>query len=342
MKIAQPFFGSVVAAVFFHLPWPIDALTDGEATNFDEIAHVADIDDITCKANTTATPFYAIGHHMLYKSDVIAAFNHGANAIEVDMTPHPEGWYADHGILGFHNNWTRGDTTEDIFRTVVDQRTNLSKPATFVWLDMKKPDLYPEPNHPGSIQNLQKLGRSILQQAGVRVFYGFYGDQVTGNAFRFIAKNLNSNEVIGVDGNASDAEDACFNQGNLKPEDHKCIMSKGCFMLNSFLADIAVFLKQCNYFGDCGSASQDICPQLSLAAQQKKFQKVFGWTISSGNKDEASRLISKANVDGLIYGFPATRYTDSLETRSTFEMIAQLLRDTKGKRCLATAQNSPW
>ncbi|OAQ65073.1 phospholipase D [Pochonia chlamydosporia 170] len=196
-------------------------------------------------------------------------------------------------------------------------------------LYLKNPDYNPDPNANTSIEGLRKLARDILQPAGVKVLYGFYGSQVTERSYRVIRDGLNENESIGVDG----APYAVGGEFTLNgPQDiKKRVMSTGLY--NPMF-----------YFGDCNDActSTSICPRLRCAAESKVMGKVFGWTISRNRAEQATKMMGEAHVDGRIYGFVATHYYDHADTRAALGIITDWLAKNKDKRYLATVNDQPW
>ncbi|KAF5122031.1 Sphingomyelinase D [Metarhizium anisopliae] len=266
-------------------------------------------------------PFFAIAHRVLMDYGVRDALNHGANALEIDMTAWSKQWYADHdGTLT-----SRGHTAEHMFRAIAQER-RAGKPAIFVWLDLKNPD-YCDNRYPAcNIEALRNLARDILQPAGVKVLYGFYSSQTSKRAYQVISRGLNSNEAIGIDGNVGDANQVFNSQGPASIK-HR-VYSKGLF-------DPAW------NFGNCKSSGNQICPQLREGAESRNFGKVFGWTIAENNRKQADQLMS-VGVDGLIYGFVATHYYDHPDTRAARKIIADWLSKNKDKAYLATLRDQPW
>ncbi|OAQ60077.1 phospholipase D [Purpureocillium lilacinum] len=251
------------------------------------------------------------------------ALEHGANALEIDVTAWKQGWWADHdGTLTSY-----GDAVETIFRTIANER-RLGKNVIFVWLDIKNPDEFDASNRQASIEALQSLAREHLEQAGVRVLYGFSGESaVRGRAYGVIRQGLNDYEAIAVDGDSNFASKSfeALGPANIAQR----VMSKGLF--NPTLN-----------FGDCASQTSGICPQLRIAAGSGSFGKVFGWTIAKYNMNQAAQLMSDAHADGLIYGFVATHYYDHADTRKAFRILQDWLDKNGEKRHLATISDKPW
>ncbi|KJK83644.1 hypothetical protein H634G_00877 [Metarhizium anisopliae BRIP 53293] len=266
-------------------------------------------------------PFFAIAHRVLMDYGVRDALNHGANALEIDMTAWSKQWYADHdGTLT-----SRGHTAEHIFKAIAHER-RAGKPAIFVWLDLKNPDYCDERYPACNIEALRNLARDILQPAGVKVLYGFYSSQTSKRAYQVISRGLNSNEAIGIDGNVGEANRVFNSQGPASIK-HR-VYSKGLF-------DPAW------NFGNCKSSGNQICPQLRQGAESRNFGKVFGWTIAEDNRKEADQLMS-VGVDGLIYGFVATHYYDDPDTRAARKILADWLSKNQDKAYLATLRDQPW
>ncbi|WEW54876.1 PI-PLC domain-containing protein [Emydomyces testavorans] len=281
----------------------------------------ANVSDISARNAAGARPFYAIAHRVLMDYGVRDALKHGANAIEIDMTARKDGWYADHD----GTPTSAGDTAEKIFKTIAEQR-QAGKNILFVWLDLKNPNYNGDANSKTSIEGLRTLARMILEPASVKVLYGFYGRVDNSRAYKIIRDNLNENEAIAVDGDADQVQEM-FQTGG--PSDtKKRVMSNGLF--NPALK-----------FGDCESGS-GICVELRKAAASKAFGKVFGWTVAENNSDQATAMMSKADVDGIIYGFVATHYYDHANTRASLRIITDWLDENKDKRYLAKIGDQPW
>ncbi|CAF9930806.1 MAG: hypothetical protein HETSPECPRED_007713 [Heterodermia speciosa] len=153
-------------------------------------------------------PFHVIGHRVLVKQGVYDALNSGINALEIDITAQPEGWWADHD----GNALSRGRTT------------------SFVWLEIKNPDAF-NPFLPGerngSIKELRNLARKVSQTHGIHVLYGFY--YTKSNAYRSLQGKLNSPEAINLNGKTQDALQGFQTQGLSQVE--KRVMSHGYFHL---------------------------------------------------------------------------------------------------------------
>ena len=113
-------------------------------------------------------PIYAIAHRVIRTSAVTAALDHGANAIEIDLAPEKNGWYADHDGKGT----TAGGTAREVLEFMAKQRDN-GKPLTFVWLDVKDPDTCKK-DEPCSIEALRDIVHDTLGKSGVRALWGFY------------------------------------------------------------------------------------------------------------------------------------------------------------------------
>lgn len=295
---------------------------------FDQPQHVlggstSDLD--TGKNLNNARPFYAIAHRVLTVGGAGAAVQHGANAMEIDMTAWKKGWWADHdGTITSY-----GDTAEDMFRTIADLRRE-GKTINFVWLDIKNPD-YCDPDSSTwrlcSIDELRDLARLYLEPVGVRVLYGFYGSTVKGRAYRRIFQGLNSNEALNINGEASEVTEAF--QRNGEPEKGRRVMSYGYFNLPF-------------QFGNCGEKRYYTCTELRQGAEGGSFGQVFGWTAATGQHWQVDKLVGTAGVDGLIYGFKATYYYDHADTRNTVALIREVVGEYSDRRYIARQEDEPW
>lgn len=276
---------------------------------------------------TAARPFYAIAHRVLTAEGVKDALSNGANALEIDMTPYKDGWWANHnGIFGVR---LTDYTAKQMFETIAAERT-AGKPVTFVWLDIKAADWCPI-NDPAwqhcSVIALQNLARQILEPVGVRVMYGIYkpGEK----AIKFLRNNLNSNEAFNLDGTAAEVAQQFANGG---PADkRKRVMSYGWHTIREG-------------FGDC-SEPQDAkktCTQLRLGASSGEFGNVFGWTVQKNHAWQVNMVLDKTEIEGLIYGFDHTSYYDHPDVREALSHITLWLKKNPQRRYLAGASDYPW
>ncbi|PHH90360.1 hypothetical protein CDD83_3883 [Cordyceps sp. RAO-2017] len=265
-------------------------------------------------------PFYAIAHRVLMCYGVRDALWHGANALEIDVQPWKDRWYADHdGTLT-----SKGDSVEAMFRTAAAER-RAGKNLVFVWLDIKNPDWCDRNWRTCNIEALRNLARRILQPAGIRVLYGFYNPH--GRAFDIIRGSLNKYEALSLDDNAGYARNVFLRRG---PSDiKKRVLTRGLFFPSIS-------------FGKCLGNGYEICPQLRRAAESKMFGKVFGWTITKFQKTQAELLMSQAKVDGLIYGFMQTHYYDHKDTRLSLAFLTTWIQDHPDDHYLATVRDIPW
>ncbi|UNI18399.1 Sphingomyelin phosphodiesterase D [Purpureocillium takamizusanense] len=274
-------------------------------------------------------PFYAIAHRVLTSKGAKVALDHGANALEIDLTAWSkrnlwakrDEWWADHD--GFAAS--AGDTAKNLFTTIAEERRH-GKGVIFVWFDIKNPD-YCDLQQPGcGIKALQELARNILQPAGVRVLYGFSGKDIHKGGYRYVRDSLNDNEAIGIDGKLNDALE------RIKYGPPRQVFSKGLFN-NNFFFRLA--------FGNCRDDNKT-CSQLRKAVESKKFKHVFGWTLSQGQQRIAHELLGIAGVDGIIYGHVMSHYSDSNNARATLGLLTDWLKNHPERLYMATVNDSPW
>ncbi|CAH0056154.1 unnamed protein product [Clonostachys solani] len=273
---------------------------------------------------TSSRPFYAIAHRVLSSYGVEAAVQHGANALEIDMTAWKQGWWADHdGHLTSY-----GDKAEDLFK-VIRRLRERGETIIFVWLDLKNPD-WCDPDDPKwrlcSIDALRDLARSILEPVGVQVLFGFYENQVGGKAFRRVRDGLNAREAIDIEGTRALVRSSFL---KFPVPKQQSIMSYGWGLLEAG-------------FGDCQEKEYKTCTELRQAVEMDAFGKVFSWTLTHDQSWYGDKLMGTARVDGLIYGAPATEYKDNGYNRDTFTFIFKWLRYHDGFRHLATQSEKPW
>ncbi|KAL8765860.1 MAG: hypothetical protein Q9203_006271 [Teloschistes exilis] len=73
-----------------------------------------------------------------------------------------------------------------------------------------------------------------------------------------------------------------------------------------------------------------------------KFGKVFGWTATVGQGDYVAKELDIAGVDGIIYGFKASNYDDTTDTRAAVNDIIGWVKNHSDRRFIATNNNPPW
>lgn len=257
-------------------------------------------------------PFFAIAHRVLSDYGIRAALSHRANAIEIDMTAWPGGWWADHDGLPT----SAGDTAEKMFQNIAEER-KAGKNIIFVWLDLKNPDYEPNAGRRTSVEGLRRLAREILQPVGVKVVYGFYKSTIGKRAYESIRGGLNANEGLNVDGVVTMVE----KELQSLPRGQR-VYSNGFFdLVLKFDGPLA---------------------NLTAASKSGSFGKVFGWTLANHNdKTKVARLVNNAHVDGLMYGFKHTEYYDDPETRAAFADIIRTIQAGDRYR-LANINDDPW
>ncbi|KAF4440826.1 Phospholipase D [Fusarium acutatum] len=283
-----------------------------------------DFDNILPGLGTRAVkkPFYAIAHRCNDISAVQRAVNDGANALEMDLfSEGKDGWWASHD--GPSKN---GNRAKEMFDAVAAHR-KAGKAITFVWLDLKNPDAC-DPGKPAewgcSIAALRDLARQILEPQGVRVLYGFYGNE-NGNAYRLLQSGLTVNEALNVDGRSAPLQQFFNNKG---PSDvPKRVASYGWMNLKEG-------------FGDC-TESGDVhltCTQLRQEVISGKFGKVFSWTAVVDQVQLVQKLMG-VGIDGIIYGLDGAPYGGS--ATQALAQIRSSLAQNGGYRYAGISDN-PW
>lgn len=265
-------------------------------------------------------PFYAIAHRVLMDYGVRAALDHGANAIEVDMYAWRDAWYADHN--GFPTS--KGHSARHMFQTIAAEH-RAGRKVAFVWLDIKNPDYCGRSQPRCNIEALRDLARQLLLPAGVGVLYGFYGDKA--QALPLLRANLTAGEAINIDGPVAKVL-AAFRSSATPPRQQR-VMSRGLFFPRLT-------------FGSCRGSGPGICPDLRRAAASAELGQVYGWTVSRWTRPQAWAMMAEADVDGLIYGFPATHYYDHPDVRRSLAYLTQWLADHPTRRYLAAGDLPPW
>ncbi|KKZ60534.1 hypothetical protein EMCG_04813 [[Emmonsia] crescens] len=265
------------------------------------------------------------------------AIAHGANSVEVDIAAYKEGWWADHDISG--KSW--GDSLEDMFKAIAKE----NKTIAFVWLDLKTPNMCSgkscnkdvldpskcKSNEKCSMQSLQKLAQKILNPAGVRILYGFFGAGATDSAgFNYIQGNLKAGEAICLSGEVENVLKVYKKKASgVKPQQK--VMDYGYSQLEKG-------------FGNCTEKGYNTCAGLRNGAQARdkgNLQRVFGWTSRVGDGKRVAQLLDQGHVDGIIYGFAITRYYHHKESESAARDITQHVKNGT-TRYMATGADKPW
>jgi sphingomyelin phosphodiesterase D len=270
-------------------------------------------------------PVYAIAHRVLMTTGVWDALNDGANALEIDMTPSEEGWYAQHDF-GW---WSRGDTAETMFQTIAEAATQ-GRDVTFVWLDLKGADDYLPEHGPdskkGTIQALRELAAKYLEPVGVKVLYGFRtGDE---KALTTIASSIKGFEAVNMNGVAQKCLKVFSNKA-ASVDNAKLVMSYGYAFLS-------------RQFGNCHEDGFNTCTELRKAHEMNKFGKVFGWTSLQGQAEYVHKLFEEAGVDGMIYGRRANHYVSSDDTKEAAADILNWMRGHAETHHIATMADTLW
>lgn len=272
-------------------------------------------------------PIYAIAHRVLSPSAVTAALSHGANAIEVDLTAQEKtGWWADHS--GEANS--TDSTAQEIFTSVADARRH-GQNVTFVWLDIKNPDLCDPKRMPEcSIEALRDLARDILQPAGVKALYGFY-QTADSRGFKVMSESItdNGNEAVVLSGKASEVATQYKDKGIEAP---RKLMDDG-------------FPQMENNFGTCREPGNFTCAELRNASDmrdQGQLGKTMGWTSTRGDSGRVDMLLGTARVDGIIYGFQDKEYRNDPVVIEAFGDIRSFVDRHSDSHRMATVDDVPW
>ncbi|EEH04754.1 phospholipase D [Histoplasma capsulatum G186AR] len=282
-------------------------------------------------------PTYAIAHMVLDRKGLKDAIKNGANSVEIDIAAYKEGWWADHDIRG--RSW--GDSLEDMFKAVAKESKNIA----FVWLDLKTPDMCSgatcnkdvldpskcKPKDKCSMNSLQELAQKILNPAGVRILYGFFGAGATDSAgFNYIQGNLKAGEAVCLSGEVENVLNVYKKKGRgVKPQQR--VMDYGYTQLETG-------------FGNCKEKGYNTCAGLRNGAKARDkgdVKRVFGWTSRVGDGERVGQLLDKAHVDGIIYGFAITRYYDHEDSRAAARDITQRVQKSDD-RYMATGADKPW
>lgn len=271
-------------------------------------------------------PIYAIAHRVLRPESVTAAIEHGANALEVDLTAWHFEWWADHdGKL-----WSSGSMARELFQFIAQQQQNGGNIA-FVWLDIKNPD-YCENTRRCSIEGLQSLVREILEPVGLRALYGFFETEDS-RGYRVVRDSLNENEAVCLSGKTNDVLDFYDSTAGSVPAAQR-VMDYGN-------TDLGKGFGNCHGEGD----NANTCTELrkgSEASTNGKLGKVMGWTSGQDDTQQVDKMLGEAGVDGIIYGFPSAEYEDEPATRAAFQDIMDFVNSHSDTHRMANRDDAPW
>lgn len=270
-------------------------------------------------------PIYAIAHRVLQPSSVTAALDHGANALEIDLTAWNFEWWADHdGKL-----WSSGSMAIELFRDIARKhQASTGGGISFVWLDIKNPD-YCASGRACSIEGLQKIVREVLEPVGIRALYGFFGTEES-RGFKVVRDSLNHNEAIVLSGSTGEVLEMYEDDAPLL-EARKRVMDYGGVRVSE----------------DFGTCDEDdgTCTELRRggnARDRGELGRIMGWTTGQGDTEEVDKMLGVAGVDGIIYGFPEAEYADEPGARAAFRDIEGFVDSHSETHCMATRDDHPW
>ncbi|KAE8153972.1 hypothetical protein BDV25DRAFT_148407 [Aspergillus avenaceus] len=271
----------------------------------------------TAAAVSRPRPIYAVAHRITETEAVPIALSHGANALEIDLTSWSLGWLSDNDDPFM----STGSSARELFETVASQRKSGST-VSFVWLDIKDPDLCPE-GRPCSIEALRDLAREILQPAGIRVLYGFVHARDS-RGYQVIRDSLNANEAIAVTDKTHDVLEWYKRNGGSVPVKQR-VMGYRSPQLDRTDANLHSELRYATW-----------------ARGQGRLGKVFAWMSTHGSAKLVAHVMSEAAVDGFIYGHPAAEYNDGNGVKSTARQIIKYVESHSDTMRMATNHDSPW
>ncbi|CVK91324.1 uncharacterized protein FMAN_09467 [Fusarium mangiferae] len=201
-----------------------------------------------------------------------------------------------------------GNRAKEMFAAVAAHH-KAGKAITFVWLDLKNPDAC-DPSKPA--------------EWGVRVLYGFYGNE-NGNAYRLLQSGLTANEALNVDGRSAPLQQFFNNKGPSNIQ--KRVASYGWMNLKEG-------------FGDCTESGDAhlTCTQLRQEVTSGKFGKVFSWTAVVDQVQLVQKLMG-VGIDGIIYGLDGAPYGGS--ATQALAQIRSSLAQNGGYRYAGVSDN-PW
>ncbi|KAH8429842.1 uncharacterized protein LDX57_007513 [Aspergillus melleus] len=291
-------------------------------------------------STTTPRPIYAIAHRVLTPSSLTAALTHGANALEIDLTAHKYGWYADHD----NTLCSARSTAEALFNAIASAHTtdkSNPNPISFVWLDIKNPDEC-DPGRACSIEALRDLARDVLLDAGIAVLYGFYA-QETSRGFQVLSGDLWEREAVVLSGDVRDVvgwfDEGGSNSSDVKPKQR--VMDYGAVELTE------------EGFGTCDSTTsssdggddEGVCSVLKQGSQARddgQIGSVMAWTTDEGEGWMVEKMLGEAGVDGIIYGLSSGEYADEESVLAAYLDIEDYVQKHPDEMRMATAEDVPW
>ncbi|KAK1143253.1 hypothetical protein N8T08_006953 [Aspergillus melleus] len=293
-------------------------------------------------STTTPRPIYAIAHRVLTIDSLTSALNHGANALEIDLTAHKYGWYSDHD----NTLCSARSTAEALFRAIAAA----SKDISFVWLDIKNPDEC-DPGRACSIETLRDLARDVLLDAGIAVLYGFYAQEGS-RGFQVISGDLWEKEAVVLSGEVGDVvgwfdDDGGSNSSDVKPKQR--VMDYGAVDLTEEVFGSCTIISSSSDDDDDddddGEVDEGVCSVLKQGSQARdggQIGSVMAWTTDEGEGWMVEKMLGEAGVDGIIYGFSSGEYVDEESVLAAYLDIEDYVQKHPDEMRMATGEDVPW
>ncbi|PFH61232.1 hypothetical protein XA68_17930 [Ophiocordyceps unilateralis] len=292
-------------------------------------------------------PFWAIAHRVLCAEEVRAAVSDGANAIEVDLAVTNRKWYADHHDFG--RSTFKGHEAWKVFQEVSKLFQKDNRNISFVWFDLKTPDKCEPMDEQCGIKVLHDLYRQYLRPHTVHVLWGFYEKEIGSPAMNWIRDNMDRGAALNIDGNFQTVKNTFDSFGlnvtkriPVTPDyfdirglgrEQQRVYSNGLFKPGALFG---------SFFKSCSTDSDGICGQLIKAIQSNYFGKVFSWTVSISNEEEAQKTMD-IGVDGLIYGQSTSSYGEANRNpKKALDHIMNWIKKHPDKMYRARPEDKPW
>ncbi|KAI9044726.1 uncharacterized protein KD926_011696 [Aspergillus affinis] len=281
----------------------------------------------TSTPTSSPRPIYAIAHRVLTTDSLNAALSHGANALEIDLTAHKYGWYADHD----NTLCSARSTASNLFTAIASASS--SSNISFVWLDIKNPDEC-DPSRACSIEALRDLARELLLENGIAVLYGFYA-QESSRGFSVISAELKEREAVVLSGRVGDVK-GWFEGLDTNVDAKQRVMDYGAVDLTE------------EGFGSCDDDDDDdegVCSVLKQGSQAREggqIGSVMSWTTDEGEGWMVKKMLGEAGVDGIIYGLSSGEYADEESVLAAYLDIEDYVQQHPGQMRMATGEDVPW
>ncbi|PHH81793.1 hypothetical protein CDD82_7835 [Ophiocordyceps australis] len=270
-----------------------------------------------CIAVVQQRPIYIIANSVLESQNIAVALDHGANAIEIDVTAWGTTWWADRS----GNSFSWGDSVEEMFKTIA-QLVKAGRYIGFVWLQIQNPNYCKASEQRScSVGGLRDLVHRHLWRIPVPVLYAFprnfYSSEDSGALE--VTENLLPYEAVAFDGHSQPVQ---LTFGQLGPGDErKRVMTDGYF--------------------DWATGFWPWRDEISDFVKGQAFQRVFGWTYAGGRPHLLDAMMD-TGIDGIVYGFKHTAYYEHEWVRRAAQEVREWIYRHPYRARVATKGDVPW